>query len=59
MPEAILKEAEELEAENKPANTEQEETSKVDVENNVDEGLQAVADRFSSFQRVPRRTKVL
>lgn len=47
--EAILKEAEELEAENKPANTEQEETFKVDVENNVDEGLQAVADRFSSF----------
>lgn len=47
--EAILKEAEELEAENKPASTEQEETSKVDVENNVDESLQAVADRFSSF----------
>lgn len=59
VPEAILKEAEELEAENKPANTEQEETSKVDVENNVDEGLQAVADRFSSFSESAEKDESL
>lgn len=57
--EAILKEAEELEAGNKPANTEQEETSKVDVENNVDEGLQAVADRFSSFSESAEKDESL
>lgn len=59
VPEAILKEAEELEAENKPANTEQEEISKVDVENNVDEGLQAVADRFSSFSESAEKDESL
>lgn len=59
VPEAILKEAEELEAENKPANTEQEETSKVDVENNVDESLQAVADRFSSFSESAEKDESL
>lgn len=59
VPEAILKEVEELEAENKPANTEQEETSKVDVENNVDEGLQAVADRFSSFSESAEKDESL
>lgn len=59
VPEAILREAEELEAENKPANTEQEETSKVDVENNVDEGLQAVADRFSSFSESAEKDESL
>lgn len=59
VPEAILKEAEELEAENKPANTEQEETSKVDIENNVDEGLQAVADRFSSFSESAEKDESL
>lgn len=59
VPEDILKEAEELEAENKPANTEQEETSKVDVENNVDEGLQAVADRFSSFSESAEKDESL
>lgn len=57
--EAILKEAEELEVENKPANTEQEETAKVDVENNVDEGLQAVADRFSSFSESAEKDESL
>lgn len=59
VPEAISKEAEELEAENKPAHTEQEETSKVDVENNVDEGLQAVADRFSSFSESAEKDESL
>lgn len=59
VPEAILKEAEELEAENKPSNTEQEETAKVDVENNVDEGLQAVADRFSSFSESAEKDESL
>lgn len=59
VPEAILKEAEELEAENKPANIEQEETSKVDVENNVDESLQAVADRFSSFSESAEKDESL
>ena len=59
VPEAILKEAEELEAENKPANTEQEETPKVDVENNVDESLQAVADRFSSFSESAEKDESL
>ena len=59
VPEVVLKEAEELEAENKPANTEQEETSKVDVENNVDEGLQAVADRFSSFSESAEKDESL
>lgn len=59
VPEVVLKEAEELEAENKPANIEQEETSKVDVENNVDEGLQAVADRFSSFSESAEKDESL
>lgn len=59
VPEAISKEAEVLEAENKPANIEQEETPKVDVENNVDESLQAVADRFSSFSESAEKDESL
>lgn len=59
VPEAILKEAEELEAENNPSNTVQEETSKADEENNVDEGLQAVADRFSSFSESAEKDESL
>ena len=51
--------AESLEPENKSSTAEQEETSKVDVENNVDKSLQAVADRFSSFSESAEKDESL